>query len=96
MYFIDIRKTVRLWDMRARQRLPLQILDDAKDSVMDVCISGDKIYTASVDGYVRTYDLRAGQLRQDYLDRGYPLLLKGYTQTHTHDRLSHFCQTNNR
>ena len=35
---------------------------------MHVCISGDKIYTASVDGYVRTYDLRAGQLRSDYFD----------------------------
>lgn len=54
--------------MRARQRLPLQILDEASDSVMHVCISGDKIYTASVDGYVRTYDLRAGQLRSDYFD----------------------------
>lgn len=61
-------QTVRLWDMRARQRLPLQILDDAKDSVVDIYISGDRIYTASVDGYLRTYDLRAGQLRQDFLD----------------------------
>ena len=62
--------------MRARQRLPLQILDDAKDSVVDIHIAGDRIFTASVDGYLRTYDLRAGQLRQDFLDCLYSLSVK--------------------
>lgn len=58
--------TVRLWDARSKSKDPLMILDDAKDSVN--CISPGKgkgvaqIITSSVDGKIRTYDVRKGQL----------------------------------
>ena len=40
----------------------LQVLDDAKDSVMTVSISSHLILTGSLDSYTRVYDLRNGQL----------------------------------
>ena len=56
--------TVRLWDARSRSKEPLMILDDAKDAV--TCVAPGKgvaqILTSSVDGKLRTYDLRTAQL----------------------------------
>lgn len=46
-------------------RDPVQILDDAKDSVPSLDVSEFEILTASVDGFIRCYDLRVGQLRTD-------------------------------
>jgi mitogen-activated protein kinase organizer 1 len=73
--------TVCIWDGRSsRDYKPIQILKDAKDSVTDLQVvvpqgtnanAGGStaamglIRTASVDGMVRTYDLRMGVLRQD-------------------------------
>ena len=54
-------RTVRLWDMKAASsRLPIQILEHATDSVESVSICGTWIQTASVDGELRTYDIRNG------------------------------------
>mmetsp|Transcript_32995 Transcript_32995/g.79819 ORF Transcript_32995/g.79819 Transcript_32995/m.79819 type:complete len:394 (+) Transcript_32995:130-1311(+) len=57
--------TVRLWDARSRSKEPLMVLDQAKDAV--TCIASGKeseaqIITSSVDGKIRTYDLRTAQL----------------------------------
>lgn len=61
--------TVRIWDGRSRNQDPIQILKEAKDSVTDVQVvqNDDQalIRTSSVDGVVRTYDLRKGILRCD-------------------------------
>ncbi len=57
--------TVRLWDARSKSKEPLMILDDAKDSVSCISSGGKgvaQIITSSVDGKIRTYDLRTGQL----------------------------------
>ncbi|PVU88470.1 hypothetical protein BB561_005835 [Smittium simulii] len=53
--------TVRIFDLRARQRSSVQVLDDAKDSISSVFINQHQIISGSVDGYVRTYDIRSGQ-----------------------------------
>ena len=63
--------TVILTFHRSHTRTPIQILDEAHDSVTSVKISTTEIITGSVDGHVRTYDLRMGQLRSDYL--GHPV-----------------------
>jgi mitogen-activated protein kinase organizer 1 len=57
--------TVRIWD--AKSRSVIQILKDAKDSVTDLHVAEDAlcIRTASVDGCVRTYDLRKGEVACD-------------------------------
>jgi mitogen-activated protein kinase organizer 1 len=61
--------TVRIWDGRSRSHDPIQILSEAKDSVSSMKVVQNKamteIITGSVDGKVRTYDLRKGELRCD-------------------------------
>jgi hypothetical protein len=54
---------------RAQSRAPIQTLEDARDSVTTVCLNPTEIITGSVDGHVRAYDLRKGQLRSDYIGR---------------------------
>jgi mitogen-activated protein kinase organizer 1 len=63
--------TVRIWDGRSRSPEPIQILKDAKDSVTGVHTvqarqQGEAVIrSCSVDGRVRTYDLRRGQVQCD-------------------------------
>mmetsp|Transcript_76766 Transcript_76766/g.115508 ORF Transcript_76766/g.115508 Transcript_76766/m.115508 type:complete len:372 (+) Transcript_76766:174-1289(+) len=67
--------TVALWDGRSRDYKPMQVFKEAKDSVTDVHTvqktigDGGKtalIRTASVDGCVRSYDLRSGLINCDH------------------------------
>ncbi|GJD09852.1 NADH-cytochrome b5 reductase 1 [Galdieria sulphuraria] len=62
-------RTVRCFDLRASNRSsdPIQVLDQAADSVTDVCCFQYEILTASVDGYLRLYDIRTGYILMDYL-----------------------------
>ncbi|MCJ1330756.1 hypothetical protein MMC10_007443 [Thelotrema lepadinum] len=57
--------TVRLWDCKSQSTKPIQIFDEAKDSVSSVHVSGHEIATGSVDGRVRLYDLRMGMMYVD-------------------------------
>ncbi|NXE30930.1 WDR83 protein, partial [Ardeotis kori] len=63
----SIDSTVRCWDCRSRRPDPVQVLDEAKDGVSSVKLSDHEILSGSVDGRVRRYDLRAGQLYSDYV-----------------------------
>lgn len=54
---------------RSQNRAPLQILEGARDSITSIRIHDHLISTGSVDGFVRTYDLRMGQLQADFFDR---------------------------
>ncbi|CAK0884025.1 unnamed protein product, partial [Prorocentrum cordatum] len=60
-------KSVRIWDLRTRERRPIQVLSDATDAVLCVCAAGDEIATGSVDGSLRRYDVRMGLLVTDKL-----------------------------
>lgn len=64
--------TVRLWDLRAMSRAPIQVLEEARDAVQTIHVGPTFIITGSVDGHVRTYDLRKGELRADYIGRECP------------------------
>lgn len=61
--------TVRIWDGRSRSNQPIQVLKEAKDSVTGVHIVQDDVQalirSSSVDGIVRTYDLRKGVVHCD-------------------------------
>mgnify|MGYP001162516514 CR=1 FL=1 len=57
--------TVRCWDCRSRSNSPIQVLDDAADSVTSVAVSGHELMSASVDGVLRCYDLRKRSLTID-------------------------------
>ncbi|KAJ1984399.1 WD repeat-containing protein 83 [Dimargaris verticillata] len=63
--------TVQLWDCRSSAARPIQVLDDAKDSVTCIDINDHEVMAASVDGSCRIYDLRTGTLLTDYV--GSPL-----------------------
>jgi len=61
--------SIRIWDARSRSPEPIQILKEAKDSVTGVHTvqrQGEAVIrSCSVDGTVRTYDLRKGQVQCD-------------------------------
>lgn len=58
-------KTVKIWDCKSNSWDPIQVLDHAKDSINSVFVSKDEILAASVDGSVRTYDIRHGVMTCD-------------------------------
>jgi len=60
-------KTVRVWDMRTRARAPIQTMTGAVDSILCLVVHKDEIITGSVDGGLRCYDVRKGQLVTDQL-----------------------------
>uniref|UniRef100_A0A8K9WZK1 WD repeat domain-containing protein 83 n=1 Tax=Oncorhynchus mykiss TaxID=8022 RepID=A0A8K9WZK1_ONCMY len=47
---------------------PIQILDEAQDGVSSLKVSEHELLTGSVDGRVRRYDLRMGQLHVDFIN----------------------------
>ncbi|PWN47923.1 WD40 repeat-like protein, partial [Violaceomyces palustris] len=61
---------VRIFDMRSRGNWrPIMQLEEARDSITCIQLDGkEKILTSSVDGNLRTYDLRYGELRCDLID----------------------------
>ncbi|KAJ0408528.1 hypothetical protein P43SY_006458 [Pythium insidiosum] len=62
-------KTVRAWDVRARNSFrPIQVLDEFKDSVTSLVVTGHEIIAGCVDGTVRTFDLRAGAVYRDHIE----------------------------
>ncbi|GJN92506.1 hypothetical protein Rhopal_005536-T1 [Rhodotorula paludigena] len=54
---------------RSQNRAPLQVLEDARDSITSIRIHEHIVCTGSVDGKVRTYDLRMGRLQTDLFDQ---------------------------
>jgi mitogen-activated protein kinase organizer 1 len=63
-------KSVHIWDLKSNMREPIQTLTDFRDSVTAINISRYEIYTSSVDGAVRIYDMRRAQLHVDELQSG--------------------------
>ncbi|KAL1230383.1 WD repeat domain-containing protein [Trichinella spiralis] len=61
--------TVRAWDLRSRSSEPIQILDEARDSVLSVTVSDHEILTGSADCRTRRYDLRKGMLYEDFVGK---------------------------
>lgn len=57
--------SVRLWDLKSHGRVPIQILEDSRDSVTSVQIQGYEILVGCVDGHIRNYDVRTGALLVD-------------------------------
>ena len=61
--------TVRLWDCKSQSTKPIQVLDESRDSVSSLHVVRHEIVTGSVDGRVRLYDLRMGQVYVDVIGR---------------------------
>lgn len=60
---------------RSQSRAPIQVLEEARDAVQALHIDATSIIAGSVDGYVRTYDLRKGELRADFVGRALPFFV---------------------
>ena len=61
-------RAVKVWDCRSRSFDPVQVMQDAADSVTHVSVGPNAaILAARVDGCVRRYDVRAGRLYTDTL-----------------------------
>ena len=63
--------TIRLWDARSQSTKPLMVMQEAKDSVTSLVVTGAEILAGSVDGRLRTYDLRMGSCYIDVVGREY-------------------------
>lgn len=71
-------KTLCVWDLKSNMREPIQTLSEFRDSVTSVTTTRNQIIASSVDGAIRVYDIRMGELHTDELN--YPV---------THMQLSH-------
>lgn len=63
--------TVKIWDVKSNANKPIMTFDEAKDSVTDVVVDDGEIISGSVDGRVRSYDLRMGMCEVDVI--GHPI-----------------------
>lgn len=59
---------VMCWDIRSRKLEPIQTLNDAKDCITRIIVNEFEIVVSSLDGCVRRYDLRKGEMICDSLD----------------------------
>lgn len=57
--------TVRCWDNRNNSYHPIEIIKGFKDSVSQVQVLGFEIICASIDGTIRFYDVRKGEVTRD-------------------------------
>ncbi|XP_052776503.1 WD repeat domain-containing protein 83-like [Mya arenaria] len=65
----SIDSTVKIFDLKSRKMEPVQVLDEAKDSVTCIQVSDHEILTGSADGRIRRYDLRVGKLCTDLIGK---------------------------
>jgi len=56
---------LRIWDCRSQSPEPIQVLRNFKDSVTSVIINDAEVIAASVDGGIRTFDVRTGEMVED-------------------------------
>ncbi|KAH6892165.1 WD40-repeat-containing domain protein [Thelonectria olida] len=59
--------TVRLWDTKSTSFKPIQVLSDARDAITSLVVRGPEIVVGSVDGRVRSYDVRMGRCTTDVI-----------------------------
>jgi mitogen-activated protein kinase organizer 1 len=59
--------TVKIWDCKSRSDKPIMTFGDAKDAVSSVAVRGAEVFAGSIDGRVRVYDLRSGEVDVDVL-----------------------------
>lgn len=63
----SVDASIRCWDCRSKKHSPIQIIDDAKDSITSIQVNDHEILAGSIDGKIRRYDLRTGSLHSDII-----------------------------
>lgn len=61
--------SVRIWDVKSNNMKPIQVLEEARDSVSCLAVWGHEIIAGSVDGRVRSYDIRMGRCVVDVIGK---------------------------
>lgn len=56
---------VMCWDIRTRKLEPIQTMNEAKDCITRIIVNEFEIAVSSLDGCIRRYDLRKGELTCD-------------------------------
>jgi len=64
--------SVQCFDIRSRSLEPIQTFKEAKDCITDLIVTENKIISSSLDGCIRYYDIRAGELTSDKI--GVPIV----------------------
>jgi len=59
--------TIRFWDYRSISHNEIQVCKNFKDSVSKVIVDDTSVITSSMDGCIRTFDIRAGEIVVDDL-----------------------------
>ena len=67
IFSASIDGTVKIWDVKAREYDPIQVIDDAKDSVTSLALGNNELLTTSLDQRVRIYDIRFGKMYEDFI-----------------------------
>lgn len=73
--------SVQCFDIRSRSLEPIQTLKNAKDCITGLIVTEHKIISSSLDGCIRHYDLRAGELTCDKI--GIPITSMSMTTDET-------------
>lgn len=60
---------VRIWDCKSNMFQSIQVLTDATDSISDIVLHETELITSSIDGCIRTYDIRRGVITTDSCTR---------------------------
>ena len=71
-------KTVKIFDCRSRSFDAMQTMAEATDSITSLAVRGHEVLSACVDGYVRRYDVRMGEVVSDCL--GHPITCVRFTR----------------
>lgn len=65
----SVDTSIRCWDCRSKKAEAFQIMQEAKDSVSSVQVTDHEILTGSLDGQIRRYDIRNGEMVADEMAR---------------------------
>lgn len=66
------------WDIRTRKLEPIQTMNEAKDCITRIIVNEFEIIVSSLDGCIRRYDLRKGEITCD--DLGEPIVYIAQTK----------------
>lgn len=69
----SVDTSIRCWDCRSKKPEAFQIMQEAKDSVSSVQVTDHEILTGSLDGQIRRYDVRNGEMIADEMARKFSL-----------------------
>ena len=78
LYAAGSDKVLRAFDLRASNAWrPILEAREAHDAILTLALTPGSVHTGSVDGVLRTYDVRMGELRSDTLDEPITSLTPG-------------------